>query len=92
MNTLNTLKIVNTDYDLESGFFWIEFQNGKSIQCCLVQNDDSGFVAQINSDDTGASEGLSSDNNEWALGDDCDWGHINNLLIIEAKKLGIEII
>lgn len=92
MKNLSELKIVNTDYDLESGFFWVEFQNGKSIQCCLVQDDNSAFVARINSNDTGASEGLSSDNNEWALSDDCDWGHINDLLITEAKKLGIEIV
>ena len=92
MKTLNELKIVNTAYDLDLGFFWVEFETGKSLQCCLVQDDDFAYLPKINSNDTGSSEGLSSDNNEWAVGDDCDWGHINDLLISEAKKVGIEII
>ena len=92
MKTLNELKIVNTDYDLDLGFFWVEFENGKSLQCCLVQDADFAYLPKINSNDTGSSEGLSSDNNEWALGEDQDFGEINDLLISEAKKLNIEII
>ena len=93
MKTLNELKIVNTDYDLDLGFFWIEFENGKSLQCCLNQRKDlKGYKKEIDSNDNGSHWGLSGDNNEWALGEDQDFGEINNLLHREARKLGIKII
>lgn len=91
---LNTLKISNKDYDLETGFFWVEFSNDKSLQCCLKQhgNDDSYyFKKEIELDNNGYSDGLSGENNAWAA-DGQEWGHINDFLIAQAREIGIAII
>lgn len=32
---MNNLKIINADFNLEFGFFWVEFDNGKSLQSLL---------------------------------------------------------
>lgn len=93
MKNLTELKIVKTDYDLYSGFFWIEFENEKSLQCCLSQRKDlKGYKKEIDSNDNGSHWGISGDNNEWALGETQDFGEINNILYREARKLGIKII
>ncbi|WP_087546738.1 hypothetical protein [Acinetobacter sp. WCHA39] len=93
MKNLNELKIVNTDFDLDTGFFWIEFENGKSLQCCLkLRKDLKGYKKEIVKNDNGSCEGLSGDNNDWALDEENpDWANINDLLHREARKLGIKI-
>ena len=93
MKTLSELKIVNTDFDLDTGFFWIEFENDKSLQCCLqLRKDEKGYKKSIKADDNGSSEGLSGDNNDWALDEENpNWVNINDLLHKEARKLGIKI-
>lgn len=35
MTNLNDLNVVNAEANLKYGFFWVEFENGKSLQCCL---------------------------------------------------------
>lgn len=90
---MRNLTIVNTEFNTEHGFFWVEFNNGKSIQCCLVaRKDGNGCTKQIDRNDCGSNEGLSFDNNEWALNEDNDFAEINDLMFKEAKKLGIKII
>lgn len=94
MKTLNELKIVNADYDLQTGFFWVEFENGKSLQCCLeYRKDEKGYKKSIKASDNGSGDGLSGDNNQWALDEESqDWLEIDNLLHKEARKLGIKVI
>lgn len=97
---LNDLNVVNRDYDLDSGFFWVEFENGKSLQCCLVQarrGDDLAeygalYLGQVELDNNGFDDGLSYDNNAWAKDEDGEMGHINGFLIEQARMCGLEIV
>lgn len=96
MSNLNDLTVTNAEYDLDNGFFFIELSNGKSLQCCLksYQEDEFSvpcFHAQIELDNNGYNNGLCADCNEWAVFDG-EWSHINDLLIDEARKIGIEIV
>lgn len=96
MTTLNTLKMKNKDYDTETGFFWVEFENGKSLQCCLVSKQDSEddepyFAKAIEIDNSGYNDGICGDVNEWASIDD-EWAHIEEFLINQARSCGIEIV
>lgn len=76
--------------DQENGFFHIEFTNGKSLQCCLIDGKGRKFQFNkaINSNDMGANEGLSSDCNEW-FGSDSNI--IDNVLLTAARKFGLKI-
>ena len=98
---LNDLKIDFVEYCLNDGFFFVVFENGESVQCCLASDeviDDAGYShseykAAVNEDNNGFDEGLNRDCNRWASHDDeCEWGHINEFLIEKAKKAGLEII
>lgn len=89
---MKNLVIVNVDFSQEYGFFFIEFANGKSVQCCLVEGARGGYVKKINKDDCGSNEGLSYDNNEWAIGEDGDFSEINQMMFKEARKLGIKVV
>lgn len=102
LNELNELNVVNREYNLETGFFWVEFENGKSLQCCLVeqhQTDEeryksgrSIYLEQVDINDNGFDYGLSWDNNQWAVGEDGEAEHIEEFLIEQAKQAGLEII
>lgn len=85
---MKNLTIVNADYNTEYGFFWVEFNNGKSIQCCLMSDDEGGYLEQIDSNDYGAWEGCSADCNEWVDGK----FDVEEVLFSEAKKIGLEVI
>lgn len=58
---------------------------------CLVSEDES-YVDKIDENNMGSDEGLSFDNNDWAISDDFSWGWVNSMLIKEAKRIGVEII
>lgn len=97
---LNDLNVVNREYNLDTGFFWVEFENGKSLQCCLVQarrGDDLAeygplYLGQVELDNNGFDDGLSYDNNVWAKDEDGEMNHVNDFLIEQARMCGLEII
>ena len=95
MINLNELKVINAESNLEHGFFFVELDNGKSLQCCLKQHgsDDEGyyFANQIEVDNNGYSDGICADANEWAA-DEYEWGHIQDFLIDQARGSGVEIV
>lgn len=88
---IQDLRVVDSAFDLESGFMWVLFDNEKSIQCCLV-SEDGGYIEKIDSSDCGSDEGLSFDCNEWALEEVAEFEEINKILFEEAGKLGVEVI
>jgi len=96
MNNLNDLKITNTESNIDNGFFFVEFENGKSLQCCLKSYQDDAdsepyYVDQIEVCNSGYTEGLCGDCNEWAAIDG-EWSHIEEFLIDQARLVGIEIV
>lgn len=101
MTNLNELAVTNRDYDLETGFFWVEFEDGKSLQCCLkaakqdeqdLHDNGPQYLKQIEIDNNGFDEGLSYDCNAWAKDEDGEMGHVQDLLIEQARQYGIEIV
>ena len=101
MTNLNDLKIVNRDYDVEAGFFWVEFDDGKSLQCCLVTKQDDFDSEPYHTDEieignSGYIDGLCGDCNNWAAdysdSSGGEWGHIEDFLIEQARIIGIEIV
>ena len=96
MKNLQNLEIINKDFDLQNGFFWVEFENGKILQCCLKsvydENGLIGFNEQIELDNNGYNDGLCWDANEWAVSEDGDVDHINDFLIEQARSIGLEIV
>lgn len=97
MKNINEMEIINRDYDLDSGFFWVEFEGGKSLQCCLkgIRDEDgnyAGYAEQIEIGNNGFDEGLSWDCNEWAADEDGEAKHIEDFLLEQAKIAGLEII
>lgn len=96
MTNLNELTVINAECDTTNGFFFVEFTNGKSLQCCLksYRNDEESehyFLAQIDVDSSGYDDGLCGDCNDWAVIDG-EWSHIIDFLIDEARKVGVEIV
>lgn len=100
MNNLSNLTITNREFDLNTGFFWVEFENGKSLQCCLKQEfdlDNEGnevnhhYVAEIDESDCGYDEGICAENNEWALDGENDWD-VNQFLMEQAREVGLQIV
>lgn len=98
---MNNLSVTNVDYDLTEGFFWVGFENGKSLQCCLVSKRDSVddepyYVMSLEIDNLGHSDGLCADCNEWAVdyseSSGGEWGHISDFLIEQARTHGLQII
>ena len=88
MNTLNNLKITNRDYDLENGFFWVELDNGASLQCCL-----KNYQSLIEVGNNGHDEGLCHDANEWAVEQGlANWDGIELFLIEQARQFGVTIV
>jgi hypothetical protein len=100
MKNLNDLKVTNIESNTEFGFFFVEFSNGKSLQCCLKalrqseeEHFENGpiFLNQIEHDNSGFSDGLCADCNEWAVVDG-EWGHIIDFLIERARENGVQIV
>ena len=91
MKNLNDMNVVNAEANIEYGFFFVEFEGGKSLQCCLVHNGE-GFEMKINSKDSGFDQGLSYDCNEWAAGEDGEIGHIEDFLLEQAREIGLQIV
>lgn len=96
MNELNRLSIKNSESNTEHGFYFVEFENGKSLQCCLVSSkkndfEEQYFHNQIEIGNSGYSEGLCADCNEWAAKGD-EWAHIEEFLIEVARCDGVQII
>lgn len=98
MINLNELTVTNRDQDLETGFFWVEFENGKSLQCCLKEQYqdeqeifENGpiFLEQIELDNNGYNDGICLDVNAWAADED---GEVNDFIIEQARKAGLEIV
>lgn len=94
MKNLNDLKVINSDYDLDVGFFWITFENSKSLQCCLqYRKDEKRYKKSIKADDSGLDVGLSGENNLWALTEyNADNYQIKKLLYKHARKSNIKIV
>lgn len=101
MKNLNELVVVNAEANVEHGFFFVEFDNGKSLQCCLkaakqdeqdLHDNGPQYLNQIEIDNNGFDEGLSYDANEWAQDEDGEMGHVQDLLIEQARQYGIEIV
>ena len=97
MKNLNDLVIKNSEANLEHGFFFVEFSNGRSLQCCLVSknnncDEDYYHVEQIEAGNSGHDEGLSYDCNKWAADEDGSIEHVELFLIEQARKIGIEIV
>lgn len=96
MKSINEMKIINREYDLDSGFFWVEFEGGKSLQCCLklYGSEEEGlhYQPQIEIGNNGFVEGQNWDANEWAAGEDGDADHIEEFLIEQAREIGIQIV
>lgn len=100
MINLNELKVTNTECNLERGFFWVEFENGKTLQLCLVEKKQTEFEhfmngtiyePKISASDNGYNRGLCADCNSWAVDDD-EWGHIEEFLLEKAREAGLEIV
>lgn len=92
MTNLNELAVTNRDYDLELGFFWVEFENGESLQCCLkgVRDEDGNYVgysAQVEIGNNGYDDGICADVNAWAK--DAD---VKDFLLEQARKTGLQIV
>ena len=97
MTDLNALTVKNVDYDVDNGFFWVEFENGKSVQCCLnaLRDEDGdyiGYTDAIECDNNGYDEGICYDVNAWAKDEDGEIGHINDFLIEKAREAGLQIV
>lgn len=93
MKNLNELKVINVESDLEYGFFWVEFEGSKSLQCCLVaaHHPEDGYLEQVHIWNNGYNDGICHDVNEWAVIDG-DWDHINDYLVNKARENGIQIV
>jgi len=92
MKNLNCLEVINVEVNIEHGFFFVEFNNSKSLQCCLKYDENEQmFLNQIERRDSGFDEGLCADCNDWALAD-IDGCDVLGFLIGEAKKAGVEIV
>jgi len=94
---LNQFTVVSREYSLESGFFWVEFESGKSLQLCLnAELDNSNalvkYTPQVSIYDNGYYEGLSRDNNQWAQAEDGSTEHIEEFLIEQARQCGLQIV
>ena len=92
MTNLNELAVTNRDYDLKLGFFWVEFENGESLQCCLkgIRDEDGdyvGYSAQVEIDNNGHDDGICADVNAWAK--DAD---VKDFLLEQARKAGLQIV
>lgn len=94
MINLNELVVSNVDASLEAGFFFVEFEDGRSLQCCLDAKGDEWdhwYVNQIEVGNNGFSEASCADCNEWAVVDG-EWDHIELFLIEQARAVGVEIV
>ena len=90
---MENLSVKNAEYDLEAGFFWVVFENGKSIQCCLTERaDGNGFKKVINFADPAIEWGINADVNAWAVTADDNYEFIYAVLKREARKAGVRII
>lgn len=94
---MNNLKIQNADYDLETGFFWIELDNDKTLQCCLkshgdvIEGEELYFSAAVETDNNGFNEGMCLDVNGWAIerfGDE----KVQDFIIEVARATGVQIV
>lgn len=91
MVDLNKLKVAHVYYNLTFGFFDVWFVDDRSLQCCLVADDDGNYIPAISRSDNGYYWGICGDNNAWAANGQ-EWGHINDFLIAQAEKAGLEIV
>ena len=89
---MKNLNITDVTCSLICGYFWVEFDNGRSIQCCLMKRKDGdGFEKAINFDDPGIAWGICADVNAWAAPDD-DYEFVYTTIKREARKAGVRII
>lgn len=90
---LENLNISKVEYDLENGFFWVEFDNDKSIQCCLIERKDGkGFRKAIDMNDNGYDWGMCEDVNRWAFNENGEGDHVLVFLLKQARKAGLQIV
>lgn len=101
MINLNALEVVSREYDLENGFFWVEFENGKSVQCCLKElrqgeqelyENGTVYLEQVELDNNGCNDGTCGDVNAWAADEEGEMEHVNDFLIEQAREAGLEIV
>lgn len=92
---LNKLTIAHTGYSIVDGFFWIKFDNGKTLQCCLAKSKKSGFKRAVFKNGNGYNTGICADINAWAMDGKNQEEVSENLLqflIKNARKSGLRII
>ncbi|MGL6121469.1 MAG: hypothetical protein ACRC1W_00225 [Shewanella sp.] len=90
---LNSLKVVNSGAVVEDGYYFVEFEDGKILQCCLVASfDNSHFLNEVDCTNSGFTSGPCAECNEWAVGADGDWLHIDQFLIDKATADGVLIV
>lgn len=89
------MNIIDSDYNIINGFFWVEFQDGKSLQVCL-ENDLGRYLKTINLSDCGIDTGMCLDCNDWFFERNKGLVHYDqkiaeakSIIAKEAKKHGI---
>ena len=102
MTNLNDLNVVNREYNLETGLFWVEFEDGSSLQCGLVgqpqvnewryETGNTIYLEQVDIYNNSFDYGLNWDNNQWAVGEDGETEHIEEFLINQARMCGLQIV
>ena len=90
---LNELNIKNIEFDLQNGFFWVEFEGtDRSLQCCLMERKDGkGFRKAIDSIDCAYDWGINGDVNKWAADAEGELGDVHKYLMKQARKIGLKV-
>ena len=90
------MEIKEFDYDLESGFAWIQVESKDdkmmTVQCCLQASEEGGLhLKEIDKDDCGHNWGCCADANEAAFK---YWGENRCMkaLFSAAEEAGIEAV
>lgn len=93
---LSNLKIIDCDYWVWYGWFWVEFENNKELKCYLNKNENVGgkYKPEINSKKMVLCFEPDDNVNRWAIGEneDEDEEKIKQFLIAAARKKGLRVI
>ena len=91
---MTNIKIIESDYNCEYGFFWIQIEYKQKLywpQCCLNQrNDENGYKKEINIDDCGYDWGSCGDYTSLIPEEIAEKAF--KLMISQARKEGIRTI
>lgn len=87
---MKTENIKAVDFNLEAGFFWIEFNNGENLQACLMMGK-RGYVKQLNRKDCGFDWGICGEVNQWAF-DEYEADEVLAFILKHARKAGLRMV